>query len=70
MVVSNPPRPEAAGTRRQYVDEDREPTVHVTIGRIDVRAVLPDRPPARSAAPPEPQLTIEEYSRQRREGLR
>jgi hypothetical protein len=44
--------------------------VHVTIGRIDVRAILPDPPTARPATRPEPRLTLEEYSRQRREGLR
>ena len=69
-AVGSLPQPMAAGNRRQFTGEDKEPTVHVTIGRIDVRAVLPNPPPARATARPEPQLTIEEYSRQRREGLR
>jgi hypothetical protein len=62
-------QPAADGNRRQAADE-KEPTVQVTIGRIDVRAVMPDPPLAHSAARPEPRLTLEEYSRQRREGLR
>ena len=69
-AVRTPPQPGADGNRRQSGDEVKEPAVHVTIGRIDVRAVLPDPPPARPAARPEPRLTLEEYSRQRREGLR
>lgn len=47
-----------------------EPAVSVTIGRVEVRAVFPSPPPARPAPRPAPQLTLEEYVRQRREGLR
>jgi hypothetical protein len=68
-AVRTPPQARADGNRRQS-GEVTEPAVHVTIGRIDVRAVMPDPPPAPSAPRPEPRLTIEEYSRQRREGLR
>ncbi len=69
-AVRTSPQPGADGNRRRSGDEVNEPAVHVTIGRIDVRAVPPDPPPARPAARPEPRLTLEEYSRQRREGLR
>jgi hypothetical protein len=48
-----------------------EPVVKVTIGRIDVRAVMAaPSPPSQPAARPMPQLTLEEYVKQRREGLR
>ncbi len=48
-----------------------EPAIQVTIGRIDVRAVQP--PPAarpRPGEPPGPQLTVDDYVKQRREGVR
>jgi hypothetical protein len=69
VATGTPFQPEPDGDRRQSASEAKEPAVHVTIGRIDVRAVLPDPPPL-PVARPEPRLTIEEYSRQRREGLR
>jgi hypothetical protein len=68
-AVRPPPQPGADGNRWQS-GAVTEPAVHVTIGRIDVRAVMPDPLPAPSAPRPEPRLTLEEYSRQRREGLR
>lgn len=50
---------------------DATPTVRVTIGRVEVRAVFPAAEAPRSApAPWEPSLTLEEYLKQRREGLR
>jgi hypothetical protein len=48
-----------------------EPAIQVTIGRIDVRAV--QAPPAarpRPVRPPAPQLTVDDYVKQRREGVR
>jgi hypothetical protein len=46
------------------------PTVHVTIGRIEVRAITPPAPPAPSAAPPKPsrRLSLDDYLKQRAEG--
>lgn len=48
------------------------PVIRVTIGRVDVRAQFP--PPTASNAPAKPKrtsiLSLEEYARQRREGLR
>jgi hypothetical protein len=37
-----------------------EPVVHVSIGRVEVRAVTP-QPPARRAAPRPPSLTLDDY---------
>lgn len=39
------------------------PVVHVTIGRVDVRAVLPAPPPERAAPRHRPRLTLDEYLR-------
>ena len=48
------------------------PTIRVTIGRIDVRAVMPPAPPAPRSRPsrPGPTLSLEDYLQQRREGRR
>jgi hypothetical protein len=46
------------------------PTVRVTIGRIDVRAVLPAPRAEPARPPPGPRLTLQEYVRQRRQGER
>ncbi len=47
------------------------PTVHIRIGRIEVRtATQPPQPPARTPATPRPKLTLDEYLRQRNEGKR
>jgi hypothetical protein len=45
-----------------------EPTIRVTIGRIEVRATAPAPPPAPAARPAGPRLTLEEYLRRRNEG--
>jgi hypothetical protein len=47
-------------------DGARTPVIHVTIGRVDVRAILPS-PPATPSAPTSSQLglTLEEYAKQR-----
>jgi hypothetical protein len=45
-----------------------EPTIRVTIGRIEVRATAPAPPPAPAARPTGPRLTLEEYMRRRNEG--
>lgn len=44
-----------------------EPTVHITIGRVDVRAIAPPQPaqPRPPEKPRRPQLTLDEYLRNR-----
>jgi len=51
------------------VSPEPEPTVHVTIGRIEVRAV-PNDPPPRRERKRSPQMTLEEYLRRRSEVAR
>lgn len=46
----------------------QEPTIKVTIGRIDVRAVMQEAPPARRTAPQPPKLSLDEYLIQRNRG--
>jgi hypothetical protein len=48
------------------------PTIRVSIGRIEVRAIMPPVPPARHTPParPRPQLSLEDYLRQHRGGSR
>lgn len=60
-------RPLEAGWGRSAA-EASEPTIRVTIGRIEVRATTPAPPPAPAARPAGPRLTLEEYLRRRREG--
>lgn len=50
-------------------ERETAPTIKITIGRVDVRAVMPERPAPR--APPErrnPALSLEEYLKQRSVG--
>lgn len=44
-----------------------EPSVHVTIGRIEVRAVMQPSPPAKTNPPPRPKLSLDDYLKQRDE---
>lgn len=47
------------------------PTIHVTIGRIDVRAIMQQQPPSpKRTEPTAPKLTLEDYLKQRTEGRR
>ena len=46
-------------------EQTSEPTIHVTIGRIDVRAVTPTAPTSRKAADASPVMSLEEYLRTR-----
>lgn len=39
------------------------PTVNVTIGRVEVRAIAPSSPPRQSPKPPTPNLSLEDYLR-------
>jgi len=56
-------------SRALPVSPEPEPTVHVTIGRIEVRAV-PNDPPPRRERKRSPQMTLEEYLRRRSEVAR
>ena len=59
------------GGRAQARAAEVAPTVRVTIGRVEVRAVFPAvEAPRVSPAPPGPRLTLQEYLKQRREGVR
>jgi hypothetical protein len=51
----------------------QEPTIRITIGRIDVRAVMPQPPSSgvhQKPTPPEPKVTLEEYLKKHRGGHR
>lgn len=50
------------------VGQASEPTVRVTIGRIEVRATAPAPPPTPAARPTGPRLSLEEYLRRRNGG--
>jgi len=48
-----------------------EPSIHVTIGRVDVRAVVPETPVSRpNTARSRPYLSLDDYVRQRNRGER
>jgi len=66
------PRASAHGPRSAApaAPPDAAPTIRVTIGRVDVRAVEAPQRPARPAAPRQPAFTLEDYIRMRREGRR
>lgn len=50
---------------------EAEPTIKVTIGRVDVRAMMPTPPAPRPASPrPKPSLSLDAYLKQREEGKR
>lgn len=78
LALVRPARPDGQFTADRVESERQvrpadtapEPTINVTIGRIEVRAVFPTPLPARPAPAAGPQLTIEEYAKQRREGRR
>jgi len=74
-----PPSPlvaaQIAGRRasppRHETRHEEPPAVHVTIGRIEVRAVAPPAPaPARRPRPQPVPLSLDEYLEQRRSGRR
>jgi hypothetical protein len=50
--------------------EEPTPTIQVTIGRIDVRAVPPQAPAAKPRRDKSPQLSLSEYLLQRTDGRR
>jgi hypothetical protein len=64
--ASRPPKPRERPVRRQTSNAPvSEPTVHVTIGRIDVRAVSVAAPSARKERDSSPVMSLDEYLRTR-----
>jgi hypothetical protein len=59
-----PPAPAAPSLPRAPADDPHEPAVvRVTIGRVDVRAVVPPAPAEQRKPRRQPRLTLEEYLR-------
>jgi hypothetical protein len=52
----------------QALTDPTTPTIHVTIGRVDVRAMTPPSAPRSPAPPPQPQLSLDAYLRSRQGG--
>lgn len=48
--------------------DQREPDIHITIGRIEVRAVAEARPPRANPTPSGPRVTLEDYLKSRTGG--
>jgi len=65
-----PARRSSPRGRPDDVPADEPPPVHVTIGRIEVRAVAAHAPPKRAAAQKPAPLSLDEYLEQRRSGRR
>ena len=62
---------EPAAPTEQIAAREPAPTVKITIGRVDVRAVIPAAPATRPApARPGPSLSLEDYLQQREGGKR
>jgi hypothetical protein len=63
--------PAVAGPRLLRAEPQAPPAVHVTIGRLEVRASSPlPTPPPRAVAPQAPKLGLDEYLRARSGGTR
>ncbi|MCY7324304.1 MAG: hypothetical protein LH660_21505 [Phormidesmis sp. CAN_BIN36] len=52
----------------QALTDPATPTIHVTIGRVDVRAMTPPHAPRSPAPPPQPQLSLDAYLQSRKGG--
>jgi len=61
--------PEAANFAASHISQASEPSMRVSIGRVEVRAIFPT-PPPRSAQPtrPKPSLSLDDYLKQRNRG--
>jgi len=57
------PTPSAPGAEREIT-----PTIKITIGRVDVRAVTPERPAPRPTPERRPALSLDDYLKQRSGG--
>ncbi len=62
--------PEAANfPASSYISQASEPSIRVSIGRVEVRAVFPTPPPRRAQpARPKPSLSLDDYLKQRNRG--
>lgn len=60
----------AASRERELVKDDTSPTIRVTIGRVEVRAVAPAPAPPPPVARSEPGLSLEDYLQQHGGGRR
>lgn len=60
----------SVGRSLQHANTTPAPLIRVTIGRIDVRAVLPPAQLPRRTASTKPKLTLDEYLKQRNGGRR
>lgn len=70
VPIAHPASPAAPMFRREPMPE-AAPTIHVTIGRVDVRAVIPGAPaPRTETGPRAPALSLEDYLAQRNRGGR
>ena len=58
----------SVGKSLQHTKTTPAPLIRVTIGRIDVRAVLPPTQPPRRTTSTRPKLTLDEYLKQRNGG--
>ncbi len=67
MLPARPPEPAIHLTSPADRPAEAAPTIQVSIGRIEVRAVPPPPPSAKPRAGPAP-MTLEEYLRQRNGG--
>jgi hypothetical protein len=60
-----PPAAPAAAVERERPAPREQPTIHVSIGRVDVRAVVAPAVPSARPAPAVPRLSLEDYLRGR-----
>jgi hypothetical protein len=74
-LMSQAPEPavrfaERRSDRLENMTPSSPPTIRVTIGRVDVRAIMPPPTPVRQAKPTTPKVSLDEYLRVRRGGQR
>ena len=69
-AADRPATPRAETRKRATSPPAREPTIQVTIGRIEVRAVTPPAQPAKPKKPTAPRLSLDDYLRRRDEERR
>ncbi|MEY2521161.1 MAG: hypothetical protein QOF24_2920 [Verrucomicrobiota bacterium] len=50
---------------REQLSANQPPAIHVTIGRVEVRAVMAPSAPLKAAAAPTPRISLEEYLKRR-----
>jgi hypothetical protein len=55
--------PAAPDWKRAAAPDPPAPTIRVTIGRVEVRAVTPTPAPSRKPARPAPRMSLDEYLR-------